>query len=119
MSNKPKIKIDLMKGRIRIHGSALNALSNPEHILIVINPDTRALGIVPCGKGEQGAHKVVVHTQNRKKHFELYSIGLTRTIHQVWNELEDGGKYLIEGHLIEPSHILCFHVNDALKEEKE
>lgn len=54
----PIIIVDLAKDRIRIHRSTINALQNPTHIMLIVNPIDRTIGIMHGKDGDLGVHKL-------------------------------------------------------------
>ena len=56
----PVILVDLAKDRIRIHRVTLNALQNPEYIMLIVNPVEKSLGIMHGKEGDIGVHKVKI-----------------------------------------------------------
>ena len=56
----PVILVDLAKDRIRIHRVTLNALQNPEYIMLIVNPVEKSLGIMHGKEGYLGVLKVKI-----------------------------------------------------------
>lgn len=110
---KPMILVDMAKNRIRIHRTALDALQNPEYILLVVNPAEKTLGILPSKLGEPGAHRVKTPSFLGKNCCELYSASLTRQLREVCRDWLPTGKYLMEGAQIPDERILCFPMQEA------
>lgn len=113
-TSKPMILIDMAKNRIRIHRTALDALQNPEYILLVINPAEKSIGILPSKLGEPGAHRVKTPSVLGKNCFELYSTGLTRQLREVCRDWLSTGKYLMEGLLMPGKQAVCFSMSEAM-----
>lgn len=111
--SKPMILVDMAKNRIRIHRTALEALQNPEYILLIVNPAEKTLGILPSKLGVPGAHRVKTPSFVGKNCYELYSAGLTRQLREVCNEWLPAGKYLMEGSFLSEKQVLCFPMSEA------
>lgn len=111
---KPMILVDMAKNRIRIHRTALDALQNPEYILLVVNPAEKTIGILPSKLGEPGAHRVKTPAVLGKNCYELYSTGLTRQLREVCRDWLPAGKYLMEGVQIPEQGLLCFPMREAV-----
>ena len=111
--SKPMILVDMAKNRIRIHRTALEALQNPEYILLIVNPAEKTIGILPSKLGVPGAHRVKTPSFVGKNCYELYSAGLTRQLRTVCQDWLSAGKYLMEGALIPGKQVVCFHMSDA------
>lgn len=93
----PKIVVDLAKDRIRIHRSTLNALQNPEFILLIVNPVDKHIGIMRGGPSDPGVHRVKVVG---KACYELYSKPLTHKFREVCTDWIPTGKYCMTGQVI-------------------
>ena len=96
----PSLSIDQKKNRIRIHKKTLYLLDNPTFIQILINPDKRALVIVPSVKEDHLAHRINwMYLDDSSKSYELYSKTLVDMINnmQIW---EPRQIYKVEGELV-------------------
>lgn len=111
--SKPMIFVDMAKNRIRIHRTALEALHNPEYILLIVNPEERTIGILPSRLSDPGAHRVKTPSVVIKKSYEIYSAGFTRELREVCKDWLPTGKYLMEGALIPGKQVVCFPMNEA------
>ena len=111
--SKPMILVDMAKNRIRIHRTALEALQNPEYILLIVHPEEKAIGILPSKLGEPGAHRVKTPSVLGKNCYELYSSGLTRQLRAVCQDWLRAGKYLMEGFLIPEKRVVYFPMSKA------
>lgn len=112
-TTKPMILVDMAKNRIRIHRTALDALQNPEYILLVINPKEKTIGILPSELSDPGAHRVKTPSVMIKKSYEIYSAGFTRELREVCKEWLPTGKYLMEGLLMPGKQVVCFSMREA------
>ncbi len=93
----PAIVVDLAKDRIRIHRSTLNALQNPDFILLIVNPAEKYLGIMRGNESDPGVHRVKVVG---KACYELYSKSLTHKFREVCTDWVPTGKYRMTGHIV-------------------
>lgn len=114
MENKggrPSILVDLAKDRIRIHRITLNALGNPDYILLIVNPAEKSLGIMRGEKGDAGVHKVRYSGRNC---YELYSKALTQKFRQVCTDWVETGRYRMTGTVIFGEQVAKFPMNEAM-----
>lgn len=107
---KPYILVDLAKNRIRIHRVTLNALENPDYILIIVNPVEKTLGIMRGNKNDIGAHKVKCVGRNS---YELYSRSLTQKFRQVCLHWVDAGRYRMQGTILPDKKVARFAMDEA------
>ena len=113
MENKggrPSILVDLAKDRIRIHRITLNALGNPDYILLIVNPAEKSLGIMRGKKDDPGVHKVKLSGKNC---YELYSRSLTQKFRQVCTDWVETGRYHMVGSVIPGEQVAKFPMNEA------
>lgn len=108
---KPTILIDLAKDRIRIHRVTLNALQNPEYIMLIVNPEEKSLGIMHGKLGDRGVHKVRIIG---KSCYELYSKSLTQKFRLVCTDWVETGKYRLEGHIVPGELVAHFDMSSAV-----
>lgn len=106
----PIIMVDLAKDRIRVHRSTLNALHHPTHIMLIVNPLEKSIGIMHGQDGDLGVHKV---KGAGKICFELYSKPLIQKLRQVCPEWVDTGKYKITGCIVPGELVAKFDMNSA------
>ena len=59
MMVKPSILVDMRKKRIRIHKHTLQAIGNPDFVLLIINPEEHTLGVKCSTLDDKLAHRVV------------------------------------------------------------
>ena len=107
---KPYILVDLAKNRIRIFRVTLNALWNPEYILIIVNPVEKTLGIMRGDRNDRGAHKVECKGRNS---YELYSRSLTQMFRQVCTDWVDAGRYRLQGVVVPDRTVVYFAMDEA------
>lgn len=106
----PVIVVDLAKDRIRVYRSTINALQNPAHIMLIVNPIEKTIGIIHGKEGDLGVHKVKI---SGKSCYELYSRPLTQKFRQVCPDWIDTGKYKLTGKLIPGELVAEFNMLDA------
>ena len=112
-SNKPIILVDMAKNRLRIHRSTLSAIGKPEFILIIVNPEARTIGIMPCDDNNPGAHRVKTQSVMGKNCFELYSSSFTGKLREVRPDWVIAGKYRMEGEIIPGEPVARFNMDAA------
>lgn len=75
-SLKATIAFSMSKNRIRIHRNTLSALGNPSHVVLIVNPEEKTLGIKCSTPDNVLAHRIDPHPANGKLNCELYSKSL-------------------------------------------
>jgi len=110
MNNKvPAMTLDCKRCRIRLHGTTISALGNPEYVLLIINPDDLTIGVMGTDKNEAGAHKLYGGRYGRA-YSELISTPLLREINRVCNEIKLGNSYRLEGVKMPNKNIVVFEI---------
>ena len=109
--HKPQISIDIRRKRIRIHKVTLELLDHPQFILLLVNPETRTIAVMPSGDVKT-AH--CIHWERLKKTYELTSIGLIRSLCSVCPEWSDSQNYRITGEFIPSENIVEFRMDQAV-----
>lgn len=107
---RPSILVDLAKDRIRIHRVTLNALQNPEYILLIVNPIEKSLGIMRGEKDAPGAHKVRI---TGRACYELYSKALTQKFRQICTDWVETGRYHMIGTVVPDELVAKFSMDEA------
>ena len=73
MMVKPSILVDMRKKRIRIHKHTLQAIGNPDFVLLIINPEEHTLGVKRSTLDDKLAHRVRKVNMKKKdcSHFHM------------------------------------------------
>lgn len=112
--SRPAIMIDLKKYRIRIHRITLHLLGNPEYICLLVNPVDQIIAVCCATKSDHLAHCIKKNSLSRKKSYELYSVNLVQSLHEVCTFLEDNRAYRIYGEIIPFAGVAQFRMCDSL-----
>ena len=110
MMVRPTILIDMRKHRIRIHKHTLQAIGNPDLVMLIINPIEYTLGIkygVPDDKLALRIRKSTLRND-----YELYSTPLMAALHQLCPEWKERENYRLEGELIATENMAVFSMRD-------
>lgn len=112
--NKPAILVDLKKYRIRIHKNTLHLIGNPEHVLLLVNPEEHTLAILRCDRSDPRAHHMTMPSIINKKSFELYSRSLIKSLRDICYNWQDNQSYRLYGEIIPNENIARFYMSDAI-----
>ena len=110
MMVRPTILIDMRKHRIRIHKHTLQAIGDPDFVMLIINPIEYTLGIkygVPDDKLALRIRKSTLRND-----YELYSKSLMAALHQLCPEWKERENYRLEGELIATENMAVFSMRD-------
>lgn len=114
----PKIAIDYAKYRIRICRSTLEALSNPEYVVFLINPEKKTIGIKQCGSSTTERHRMrPAHIDG--KSCEIYSQPFLEKLLQLGVGFGIGHRYDLEGVYIPENDIVIFSLNKYTESEEQ
>ena len=105
-----RMLIDIRNRRIRIPLSTLALLHNPQCILLLVNPESRTIAVMPSADVKR-SHRI--HWEQLKKAYELTSINFIRSILQVCPEWLDKFTYKITGDYILSENIVEFCLDAA------
>lgn len=105
--DKPKIVIDFLKRRIRIHKCTIRALGMPEYVLLIVNPTEKTLGVLGCSEAVRGSHKIKIKDVHS---CELCSKPLVDTIKHTFLEIHNERSYVFEGEYISKENMARFSI---------
>lgn len=109
--DKPVVVIDFANNLIRIHKKTILSIGSPEHILLLINPEQLAFGIIGCKKEVRGSHRI----RFRKTHcYELYSKPLVSKIKKAFPCWEAEKSYRFTGDYIYKKGIARFNLSSSV-----
>ena len=109
--NKPQITVYMRRRRILIHKVTLALLHSPRHILLLVNPGTRTIAVMPSADVKT-AHRI--RWERLKSACEITSISFIRSLRKVCPEWSDAFTYRIAGDYIDSENIVEFHMDDAV-----
>lgn len=108
---KPAILVDLKKYRIRIHRNTLRSIGNPDHVLLLVNPEERTLAILRCEHSDPRAHRITAASLEDRKTVELYSRSLIKSLRDVCSGWQDSTTYRLYGEIIPHEGMARFHMS--------
>jgi hypothetical protein len=111
---RPVILIDLKKYRIRIHKNTLSSIGDPDHVLLLVNPEERTLAILCCDRSDPRAHHITMASLANKKPFELYSRSLVKSLRDICCNWQDSQSYRLYGEIIPNVGMAQFHMSEAV-----
>ena len=107
-----RITIDIPRNKIRIFKSTLHAINDPTHIVLVVNPEERTLGLKQCSPDEKTAHRINWKVMGNNC-CELSSKSLIRALMDVCPEWNVNAGYSLEGTLIPGENMALFEMDKA------
>ena len=113
-SARPAILIDLKKDRIRIYKKTLHAIGDPKYILLLVNPEERAIVILRSDMDDQRAVRLPQARFNDKQCFELHSKALIQNLRCMSADWVDDYSYRIYGDVVDSEGVAQFCISDAL-----
>lgn len=113
IDNIPKVVIDILKYRIRIHRTTLKALGNPEFIILLVKPSDKSLLIKPTNVDDKTGHRLNYDSMKKGHSCEIYSQSLIKTILQLFSDWEKGEKYIIDGTIVKSRNLVHFDMNSG------
>lgn len=112
------ISIDLKKYRLRIHRSTLNALSVPQYVQLMINPEEMVIAIWGTDKAIAESHKVNLSQLNMYNSYELYSKMLMSELRAIVPNLDKGKSYRLYGRKVAGENVALFPMTSIQVIEK-
>lgn len=109
-----KIAIDIRRKRIRLTKSVLDTIGNPERILLLVNPESRSIAIIP-GDDSKNSHKVGRVTN---KGYELTSKSFVYRLCSLCPDWVTEYNYHIIGAYVESANAIEFAMDDAVMYRK-
>ncbi len=102
------ISVDLKKYRLRIHRNTLNALSVPQYVQLMINPEEMVIAIWGTDKALAESHKVNLSQLNADNSYELYSKMLMSELCTIVPDLDKGKSYRLYGKKVAGENVALF-----------
>ncbi len=112
MMVKPSILVDMRKKRIRIHKHTLQAIGNPDFVLLIINPEEHTLGVKCSTLDDKLAHRVRKINMKKKDCYELYSKTFMTALHRLCPDWNDDDNYRIEGEIVADEDMAVFSMKE-------
>ena len=112
--SRPVILVDLKKSRIRIHKNTLHSIGDPDHVLILVNPEERTLAFLSSDKSDPRAHKISKGSSSNQKCIELYSRSLIKNLRNLYSYWQDNQSYRLYGEIISNEGVAQFHMDESI-----
>ena len=111
--SRPTIVIDLRRNRFRINAKTLRSLGNPASILLLVNPASRTVAI-ECGDHSGLCAHYLLQTQVAdRRHLELYSKPLVKSLLGLSDCWQDNHVYRLYGENIPDKRMICFDITKS------
>ncbi len=117
--SRPAILVDLKKCRIRIHKNTLHSIGNPEHILLLVNPEERTLAVLCSDSSDPRAHKITQAVSSNQKSIELYSRLLIKSLRNLCGHWQEEQSYRLYGEIIPNEGVAQFHMDESVLLNRE
>lgn len=111
---RPVILVDLKKCRIRIHKNTLHSIGDPDHVLLLVNPEERTLALLSSDTFDPRAHKIINVSSSNQKCIELYSRSLVKNLHNLCSYWQDNQSYRLYGEIIPNEGVAQFHMDESV-----
>lgn len=112
--SRPAILVDLKKYRIRIHRNTLHSIGDPNHILLLVNPEECTLAVLRSSSSDPRAHSITKASLLNKKPFELYSRSLVKSLRDLCSDWQDNQSYRLYGEIISNEGVAQFHMDKSV-----
>jgi len=110
----PSILLDFPHQRIRINKRVIRSLENPDYVRLLINPESKTIGIESCDDKEPLRHRVPAHVKTTKKCFEICSLSFLEQLakHTHWDTHH---AYKVCASAQAGTQLLLFRFDDAFR----
>lgn len=114
IENKPKVVIDMLKYRIRIHRTTLNGLGQPQKVLFMVHPTGKSFVVKVTTPNDKKGHTINYEAMNKGHSCEVYSQLLIKEIGKLFPNWKTGEKYILNGAIIEKENLAVFDMTSAI-----
>ncbi len=112
--SRPTMLVDLKKFRIRIHKNTLRSIGDPDHVLLLVNPEERTLAVLSSNNSDPRAHKIIQVSSSNQKPIELYSRSLVKNLRDLCSYWQDNQSYRLYGEIIPNKGVAQFHMDESV-----
>ena len=116
--NAAVISIDCKKNRIRLHRTLLHQLGDPPYVLLLVNPEKRAIAVKALDHDEDQSHRVNQKLMNTDKSVDIYSHQLILSLCCVVENLDLGHTYHLYGESVLSERAVVFPMDSLEKVEQ-
>ena len=107
-SSEMTMTIDVKWNRIRIHKKAIRAIGSPEKVLLLVNPEDKAIILTGTIKSDPEGHAPSMASIRHGRSFELHSKPLVMRLKAFFPVLSTDGVFQFRGNVIENENSVCF-----------
>lgn len=107
----PMMSISLKKSCIRIHKETLLMIGRPAHILLLVNPEEKALVIFHGKSNDVRSLNVAKYMNHKNKSVEFYSTPLIKKLNELCPDWQINESYKFYGEIIPKEKIVRFNMS--------
>lgn len=112
--SRPTMSVDLKKYRIRIHKNTLHSIGDPDHVLLLVNPEERTIALLSSNNSDPRAHKLIQVSSSNQKSIDLYSRSLVKNLRNLCSYWQDNQSYRLYGEIISNKGVAQFHMDQSV-----
>lgn len=112
--SRPTMSVDLKKYRIRIHKNTLHSIGDPDHVLLLVNPEERTIALLSSNNSDPRAHKLIQISSSNQKSIELYSRSLVKNLRNLCSYWQDNQSYRLYGEIITNEGVAQFYMDQSV-----
>lgn len=120
-NNEIAMVLDYRKNRIRIYKSTLRAIGDPKYIQILVNPDTRILGVHTANRDDRCSMAILLSQdwKDPEVSYEVYSQFFLLKLAQLVGSIDLKTNYRLIGTAL-PSHgVALFSLDELMPLDSE
>ncbi len=117
----PRITVDFLKNRVRIHKNTLHMLDDPEFIRLLVNPQDGLIAVQVCNNDDPCFHRVPPGIFRSRNCFEIHSEQLMDKLFRCTAWKHDG-VYNLQAKACLDESMIVFRIDEAVcinAEERE
>lgn len=107
----PMMSISLKKSCIRIHKETLLMIGNPSRILLLVNPEEKAMVIFHGKSNDVRTLNVAKYMNHKSKSVEFYSTPLIKKLNELCPNWQINESYKFYGDIIPQEKIVRFDIS--------
>ena len=108
------IVIDIPRSRIRVHKKTIHSMGDPRFIQLLINPDTRKIGLVCCSKNAYSSIYVDPKIMASRNCFEIHGKLLVERLAELFPNWDSGKCYYIPTSIKTEANDVFFSMADYM-----
>lgn len=103
----------MTRHRIRVSKHTLRHLGSPKFVRLLINPETRTMGLEVCGQDDARRHRVPDYVMKSKQCYEINSVPFCEQLQQH-TDWKKGNSYKLFAIAQAGDQLLMFKLDDAI-----